>query len=147
MANMANANAYKIRTGQFAGRYGVDVDTNKTLGIADSGLVQNVIATGIVLTLPATATQGSWSVQVGGVPITNAPVGAITGSKAQQLVQISPNASDKIQGGPDGTATDDKDMILTKALSKVGDFMVVQNTGETNGGLVIAYKGAWAREA
>ena len=146
MANMANANAYKIRTGPFAGRYGVDVDSNKTLGIADSGLVQNVIADGVVVTLPATATQGIWPVVLGGVRQTSGPVGAITGN-AKQLVQISPNASDKIQGGPDGTATDDKDMILTKANSKVGDFMVIHNTGETNGPLVAAYKGAWGREA
>lgn len=143
---MTNANAYKMRTGPFAGRYGVDVDTAKTLGIADSGIVQNVIATGVVVTLPATATQGIWPVVVGGIKQTNGPVGAITGN-AQQLVQISPNASDKIQGGPDGTATDDKDMILTKVLSKTGDFMTIENTGETNGPLVAAYKGAWAREA
>lgn len=146
MANMTNANAYKIRTGPFAGRYGVDVDSAKTLGIADSGIVQNVIATGVVITLPATATQGIWPTVLGGVRVTSAPVGTITGN-AQQLVQISPNASDKIQGGPDGTATDDKDMILTKALSKVGDFMTIENTGETNGPLVAAYKGAWSREA
>lgn len=146
MANMTNANAYKIRTGPFAGRYGVDVDSAKTLGIADSGLVQNVIGASVVVTLPATATQGSWPVVLGGVPVTDGPAGAITGDGAQ-LVQISPNASDKIQGGPDGTATDDKDMILTAALGKVGDFMVIQNTGETNGPLVTAYKGAWAREA
>lgn len=146
MANMTNANAYKIRTGPFAGRYGVDVDSNKTLGIADSGLVQNVIGASVVFTLPATATQGSWSVVVGGIPVTSGPAGAITGN-SKQLVQISPNASDKIQGGPDGTATDDKDMILTAALGKVGDYMTVRNTGETNGPLVTAYKGAWAREA
>lgn len=145
MANMANSAAYKIRTGPFAGRYGVDVDSAKTLGIADSGLVQNVIGASVVLTLPATATQGIWPVVLGGVRQTSGPVGAITGN-AKQLVQISPNASDKIQGGPDGTATDDKDMILTAALGKVGDYMVVQNTGETNGPLVASYKGAWARE-
>jgi hypothetical protein len=146
MANMTNANAYKIRTGPFAGRYGVDVDSAKTLGIADSGLVQNVIGASVVFTLPATATQGEWPVVLAGVRQTNGPVGAITGN-AKQLVQLSPNASDKIQGGPDGTATDDKDMILTAALGKVGDFMTVQNTGETNGPLVKSYKGAWAREA
>lgn len=146
MANMANANAYKIRTGPFAGRMGVDVDTNKTLTIADSGYVQNVIADGVIVTVPATATQGIWMVHAGGVKITSAPTGAVSGN-ARQLVQISPNAADRIQGGPDGTATDDKDMILAKANAKIGDFMVIHNTGETNGPLVASYKGAWAREA
>lgn len=146
MANMTNANAYKIRTGPFAGRYGVDVDSNKTLTIADSGIVQNVIADGVVVSVPATATQGHWPVVLGGVRLTSGPVGTITGN-AKQLVQISPVAADRIQGGPDGTATDDKDMILAKASSKVGDYMVIQNSGETNGPLVVSYKGAWAREA
>lgn len=146
MSNMANANAYKIRTGPFAGRYGVDVDSNKTLTIADSGIVQNVIADGVIVSVPATATQGIWPIHVGGVRQTNGPVGAITGN-AKQLVQISPVAADQIQGGPDGTAVDNKDMILTKANSKVGDYMVIHNTGETNGPLVASYKGAWGREA
>lgn len=146
MANMANSAAYQIRTGPFAGRYGVDVDSNKTLGIADSGLVQNVIGASVVFTLPATATQGVWPIQLAGVRQTNGPVGAVTGD-GMQLVQASPNASDKIQGGPDGTATDDKDLILTAANSKVHDFLVIRNTGETNGPLVDSYKGAWARES
>jgi len=146
MANMTNANAYKIRTGPFAGRQGVDVDSAKTLTIADSGYVQNTIATGIVYTLPATAAQGVFTVQLGGVQVTSGPTGAITGN-AQQLVQISPVAADLIQGGVDGTAVDNKDLILTKALSKVGDFAVIQNTGETNGPLVTSLKGSWAREA
>lgn len=147
MANMANSAAYKIARGRFAGLYGVDVTANKTLTIADSGIVQNVIADGVIISLPATATQGRWPIQVGGVPVTSGPVGAITGSKALQLLQISPVAADQMQGGPDGSAVDNKDLILAKATSKVGDFMVVENTGETNGPLVSSYKGVWTREA
>lgn len=146
MANMTNANAYKIRTGRFAGQMGVDVDTNKTLALVDSGYVQNVIADGIILSVPATATQGIWPIVVGGVRQTSGPVGAVTGN-AKQLVQVSPVAADQIQGGPDGTAVDNKDLILVKATSKVGDFVVIHNTGETNGPLVAAFKGTWSREA
>lgn len=146
MANMTNANAYKIRTGRFAGQQGVDVDSNKTLGIADSGIVQNVIADGVVVSVPATATQGKWPIVVGGVRQTSGPVGAVTGN-AKQLLQVSPVAADQIQGGPDGTAVDNKDLILAKATSKVGDFVVIQNTGETNGPIVDSYKGTWTREA
>jgi hypothetical protein len=146
MANMANSAAYKIRTGRFAGQMGVDVDTNKTLALVDSGYVQNVIADGIILSVPATATQGIWPIVVGGVRQTSGPVGAVTGN-AKQLVQVSPVAADQIQGGPDGSAVDNKDLILAKATSKVGDFVVIHNTGETNGPLVAAFKGTWTREA
>jgi hypothetical protein len=145
MANQANSAAYKIRTGPFAGRLGVDVDTNKTLGLADSGYVQNVVADGVIVSVPATATQGVWPIVVGGVKQTSGPVGAVTGN-AKQLVQVSPVAADQIQGGPDGTAVDNKDLVLAKAVSKVGDYVVVHNTGETNGPLVAAFKGSWTRE-
>lgn len=146
MSNMANANAYKLAVGPFAGRMGVDVDTNKTLTIADSGIVQNVIADGIIVSVPATATQGIWPVVAAGVAITSAPVGAKSGNK-KQLVQISPVAADQIQGGPDGSAVDNKDLILAKATAKIGDFAVIHNTGETNGPLVAAWSGTWTREA
>lgn len=146
MANMANSAAYKIRTGRFAGQQGVDVDSNKTLGIADSGIVQNVIADGVIVSVPATATQGRWPIVAGGVRQTSGPVGAVTGN-AKQLLQVSPVAADQIQGGPDGTAVDNKDLILAKATAKVGDFVVIDNRGETNGPIVDSYKGAWTREA
>lgn len=144
MANMANSAAYKIRTGPFAGRMGVDVTLNKTLALADSGIVQNVIADAITLTLPATATQGEWPIVVGGIPVTNGPVGAVTGNKAQ-LVTVAPVAADQIQGGPDGAAVDNKSIFLAKATAKIGDFVTIQNTGETNGPLVKGFAGVWAR--
>lgn len=147
MSNMTNANAYKLQNGPFAGRMAVDVDTTgKTLTIADSGYVQNVIADGIVINVPATATHGEWPILCGGVKVTSGPKGALTGNKGQ-LVQVSPVAADQIQGGVDGTAVDNKDLILAKLSSKVDDYVVVRNTGETNGPIVSAIRGAWAREA
>ncbi len=141
MANMANANAYKGNDG----RMWVDVDSDKTLGIADSGYTQNVIADAKVITLPATATQGFWMIRAGGVPKAGAPVG--TGDAGSMLVTVAPNASDKIQGGVDGTATDAKKLFLTKATQKVGDHVEIVNTGETNGPLVRSISGIWTREA
>lgn len=145
MANMANSAAYKIRTGRFAGLQGVDVDSDKTLTIADSGYVQNVIADGKVISIPATATQGIWIVQAGGVPVTSGTAGSITGNK-QQKISISPVAADQIQGGVDGTAVDNKDLILAKATANTGDFCVIHNTAEANGPLVASLKGVWSRE-
>lgn len=141
MANPANSTAYRGQDG----RLWVNVTEAKTLGIADSGYVQNVIFDNAVITLPATATQGMFIIRAGGVPKSGAAAG--TGDDGSMKLSISPNASDKIQGGVDGTATDDKDIILAKATMRVGDFATVQNTGETNGPLVVEIAGTWSREA
>lgn len=145
MANPANSTMYKLQNGPFAGRYAVDVTEAKTLGIADSGLVQMVKYDNAVVTLPATATQGYWPIVAAGVKGTGTPTGATFGETMK--LSVSPNASDKIQGGPDGTATDDKDLILVKATQAVNDYVIIMNTGETNGPLVIGHKGIWTREA
>lgn len=141
MANQANSAAYRGQDG----RLWVNVDSAKTLTIADSGYVQNVIADAVIVSVPATATQGSWIIRAGGVPKTSAPTG--TGSNGTQSIQISPVAGDQIQGGVDGTAVDNKDLILTKATQRVGDYMHVLNTGETNGPIVLSGSGIWTREA
>lgn len=142
MANMANTAAYRLPDGRMA----VNVDSNKTLTIDDSGYVQNVIADNVIVTLPATATHGTWIVRNGGVPASTA-IGAATGADGSAKVSVSPNAADRIQGGVAGTATDDKDLINTKATSRVGDEVTVENRAETNGPIVTAIKGIWAREA
>lgn len=141
MANMANTAAYVGSDGNLW----VDVDSDKTLGIADSGYTQNVIADGKVISIPATATQGEWPIRAGGVPKTSGAPG--TGDNKSMVINISPVAADQIQGGPTGSAVDNKDIILTKATMKVGDFATIQNTGETNGPIVTAFRGIWTREA
>lgn len=141
MANQANTAAYRLSDGRMA----VNVDTNKTLTIDDSGFVQNVIADNVVVTLPATATHGTWIVRNGGVPVTGGPTG--TGADGSAKVSVSPNSADKIQGGVGGTATDDKDLINTKATSRVGDEVTVENRAQTDGPIVQQIKGIWAREA
>lgn len=141
MANMANSAAYEGPDG----RQWVNVDSAKTLTIADSGYVQNCIADNVVITLPATATMGVWVVRNGGVPATSGPTGS--GANGTAKISISPNSADKIQGGVDGTATDDKDLINTKATSQVGDEVTLFNVAETNGPIVAEVRGVWAREA
>jgi hypothetical protein len=137
MANPANSTAYRGPDG----RLWVDVTEQKTLGIADSGYVQNVIydsASTPQIVVPATATQGEWHIRAGGVPPTSGAVGSV--SDASMRLAISPNSADKIQGGVDGTATDDKDIILAKAKMHIGDEITVQNTGETNGPIITRVK-------
>lgn len=140
MANMANTAAYRGPDGTMW----VDVDSDKTLGIADSGYTQNVIADGKIISVPATATQGEWPIRAGGVPKSGGPAG--TGDNGSMSINISPVAADQIQGGPTGSAVDNKDIILTKATMRTGDFAVIQNTGETNGPIVTSFSGIWTRE-
>jgi hypothetical protein len=123
----------------------VNVDSVKTLTIADSGYVQNVIADDVDITLPATATQGVWTIRNAGVKSTGGAEGTVSDGTA--LVRVSPNASDRIQGGVAGTAVDNKELQNTKATSRVGDEVTIKNTGETNGPIVAAIRGIWAREA
>lgn len=139
MANPANSTAYEGPDG----RQWVNVTEAKTLTIADSGYVQNCIYANAVVTLPATATMGVWVVRNGGVPVTSGPAGS--GSNGNKI-SVSPNSADKIQGGVDGTATDDKDLINTAATAQVGDEVTILNVGETNGPIVAEVKGVWARE-
>jgi hypothetical protein len=124
-------------------RQSVDVSTNKTLAITDVGIVQNVIADGVVITLPATVVGYSFTVRNGGVKATGGAYG--TGSDASAGINVSPNAVDKIAGNG-FTATDDKDAINTKATAKVGDEIRLIGDG-ANGWFLETVKGTWAREA
>jgi hypothetical protein len=139
LANMANTAAYKLPDGRMA----VDVDSAKTLTIADCGFVQNVTGTStsaVIVSVPATATLGNWTIRNKGLYPTSGAVGAIVGGGT---VQVSPVAADQIQGGVGGTAVDNKDLITTETGAEVR----ISNIGETNGPVVEHIKGSWTREA
>lgn len=138
MANPANSTAYKLPDGRVA----VNVTEAKTLALADSGYVQNVIYANGAITLPATAVTGSFTIRNGGVPKS----GSTTGSGADgNLITVTPNASDKVAGGVDGTYTDGKPFENTAATARIGDEITILNTGATDGGVVTAIKGTWVR--
>jgi len=138
MANPANSTAYRLPDGRMA----VDVTEAKTLTLADSGYVQNVIYANGAVTLPATAVVGTFTVRNGGVPVTNGPAG--TGDDGN-FIKVTPNASDKVSGGVDGTPTDGKPFENTAATARVGDEITITNTGATDGGFVNSVKGVWVR--
>lgn len=138
MANPANSTAYRLPDGRMA----VNVTEAKTLALADAGYVQNVIYTNGAITLPATAVVGSFTIRNGGVPKTGAPVG--TGDDGNKI-SVTPNGSDKVSGGVDGTATDGKPFENTAATARVGDEITIVNTGATDGGFVSSIKGIWVR--
>lgn len=139
MANPAFSTRYKLSDG----RYAVDVTEAKTLTAADSGIVQNTIATGVVFTVPATATQGAWTVRDGGVKTTGGPAGAVVSAA---IPTVDPNGSDTLAGfNVSGTAADGK--YLQNTGGKFGDEISFQNTAATDGGIVTESKGDWLREA
>ncbi len=141
MANPANTLAYVGNDG----RLWVDVTEAKTLVAADVGYVQNVVYTNGIVTLPATAVPGVWTVRNGGVPQSaSAPAG--TGDDGN-LITVNPNGSDTIIGFnvADGTTADGKGLNNTAATSHVGDEVTILSTAATNGPYLIGMKGVWAR--
>lgn len=137
MANQTTVSQY------IDGRPSLDIDTSKTLAITDQGVVQNVIADSIVITLPATVVGYAFTIRNGGAKKTGAPRG--TGDDGSVLVSVSPNASDLIAGST-WTAADDKDALNTKVTAKVGDEITIVGNG-TTGWNIVSQKGVWAREA
>lgn len=142
MANQANTAAYRGNDGKMW----VNVDSNKTLAAVDQGYTQNVIADGVVVTLPSTAAGLKFRVRNGGVAATGGPVG--TGSAGTALIAVSPASADAISGA-NFTAATNKDALNTKATSKVGDFIELYGSGTAGATAwnVHDFAGTWAREA
>jgi hypothetical protein len=138
------ANDTSVSQGLGNGTNYENIDTNKTLTLADCGAVQNVIADGLTITLPATSAGATFTIRNGGVPASSS-VGAGTGNDASALVTVQPNAADKIQGLA-FTAADNKAALNTKATSKVGDYIKLVGDG-IDGWNVIEARGIWARAA
>ena len=125
------------------GRQSVNVTTNKTLANTDCGIVQNVTADGITITLPATAVGQNFTIRNGGVTPTGFAAGAT--SDGSVLVTVAPNSADQIAGNG-FTAADNKAALNTKATAKVGDeISLVSDTSV--GWFVTNVKGTWARQA
>lgn len=141
MANPANSTAYRLSDGRLA----VNVTEAKTLAAQDSGYVQNITAESVTVTLPAVATQGIWTVRNGGVADTGAPAGS--GDDGTAIV-VDCQAADTMAGlDVEGTEKDGKTLTNTAATARIGDEITLINTGATNGGIVHAVKGIWARQA
>lgn len=137
---MANQTAV---TQYIDGRPSLDIDTAKTLAITDCGVVQNVIADSIVITLPSTVVGYTFTIRNGGVKKAGAPRG--TGDDGSVLVAVSPAAADMIVGQT-WTGADNKDALNTKVTAKVGDEITLVGDG-VNGWMITSVKGVWAREA
>lgn len=106
----------------------------KTFDAQDDGKLfcATEAADGDALTLPAVADGFAGAVIL--------YVGAYGGA----AITISPAAADMILG-PDITGADDKDLILTKATSRRGDYVKLES-GDADGYHVSALRGTWVRE-
>ena len=141
MANPAFSTRYKLPDGRIA----VSVTEAKTLTAAVSGIVQNVTAANVVVTLPATATVGRWTIRDGGVKATGGANGAIV---APAFPKVDPNASDTVAGfNVSGTSADGKYLYTSTSAGREGNEITIMNTGATDGGIVTDAKGDWLREA
>jgi hypothetical protein len=99
-------------------RNSANVSANKTLAQdADMGLVQNVIADGKTITLPAAAAGLSFTIRNGGAAVTGGPTG--TGADGTVAITIAPNGTDTIGGA--GRTSANTNFVNTKATSQVGD--------------------------
>ncbi len=136
------ANSTTLYRGQ-DNRTWVNVTEAKTLALADCGIVQNVIADNVTVTLPATTAGAQFIVRNGGVAPSGGAAGAV--SDASALITVAPNASDQIAGNA-FTAADNKAALNTKATARVGDEIKLTGDG-TNGWCVSEVKGVWARAA
>ncbi len=67
-----------------------------------------------------------------------------TGADAQNNLTVSPNGNDGILYL--GSLTDDKDVINTKATSKVGDYVTIASLNSTVFWTVVDVQGVWAKE-
>lgn len=107
------------------------VTGNFTTDIQDNGKLFWVTTDALTITLAAVAT-----------PLNC--VFANGGSYGAVAINLSPNASDQIQG-PDFAGTPNKDLINTKATAQRGDFVKLV-TGDANGAIVQELRGVWATE-
>ena len=105
---------------------------NYTVQNADSGKTFTSKTDGVVFTLPA--------ISIGRIfTFVN------TGPDGTNALTISPNASDGILYA--GSLTDDKDIINTKATSKVGDFVVCASLNSTTHWTIVDVQGVFAKES
>lgn len=121
----------------------VEVSSNKTFAVADQGTVQNIIADGLTLTLPAAgaaATGTKFVIRNGGLPVTNGPAGS--GSNKSVGITITPGASDTVTG-LGFTPAANKGPQNLKATANVGDEISLMSG--VNNWNVVETIGTWTR--
>ena len=110
----------------------VQKDANYTVVITTDSGKQFITATdGIVFTLPSIAIGNTFTIMY-------------TGLNGKAAINISPAALDGITYA--GTQVDDKDLILTKATAKTGDYVTLASLDGVIAWQVVAVRGIWTKE-
>lgn len=137
------ATTYMSNDYQLSLRPQVTVTTSTTLDETGFGKDYNVGTDALVLTLPAITTKNI------GAEFLFRNIGAA----GNNIITLSPNASDKIVGTISAAAADvtltgtaNKDLINTKATSKKGDFVKLRAVA-ANTWYIEQAIGVWAQEA
>lgn len=119
------------------------ISASETLTASQSGTAFLIATDALTITLPSSATVGS------GVVYTFINSGA----DGNNIITISPNASDGIFGSItlaasvfSASGTDDKDLINTKATANKGDLVSLVSDGVA-GWYIVYGVGIWASEA
>ena len=119
-----------------AGVTGYNIEAKESnytvVATTDSGKTFTSKTDGAVFTLPAIA-------------VGNIFTFVNTAEDGTNTFTISPNANDGILYG--GGLVDDKDLINTKATSKVGDFVKIAALNSTAHWTVVECQGVWTKES
>lgn len=117
----------------FVSNDAVEKTANYTVVITDdSGKTFTSTLDGIVYTLPAIA-------------VGNTITFVNMAEDGKAALNISPNANDGITYA--GSATDNKDLINTKATAKQGDYVTLASLDGVVAWQVVDVRGVWAKEA
>lgn len=132
----------EIQASDYYGAQGVNVTGNKTLALADCGVIQNVTADAITLTLPASAAGLTYTVRNGGA-LGNASAAAGSAGDNSVLVSIAPNGTDTV-GGNGFTPAAGKGAQNVKLTSRVGD-LITLTAGAAGTWVITSVIGTWTR--
>jgi hypothetical protein len=107
-------------------------ESSYTVANGDSGKTLTSKTDGVIFTLPA-------------ISIGRIVTFVNTAQDGVNTLTISPAAADGVLYA--GSLTDAKDLINTKATSKVGDFVTLASLNSTAFWTVVDVQGTWAKEA
>ncbi len=117
-------------------------------GVLDANAVEKTSAYTVVSNTDAGKTfyiKSSVTFTLPAIAIGNTFTFVYAGNDAEATLTLSPNASDGISYI--GSATDDKDLILTQATAKRGDYVTLASLDQTVAWQVTAARGIFAKEA
>jgi hypothetical protein len=122
--------------------------TTFTDGIFDGNEIEKTSAYTVVINTDSGKTfhvNSAVTFTLPAIAIGNTVTFVYTGNDGEAALTISPAAADGISYA--GSATDNKDLILTAATANKGDYVTLASLDQTVAWQVTASRGIWAKEA